>query len=460
MIDIRRLIYNFLGLIGIVISLGFAHQFLLVNIIFILICYYSYEKMPFLNIFLFVVFLSSNGMISTNYNLLGFFHVNRIINIFTILTLVRFPRTEDYKLDGFQKFAIILIIYIILSMIFKNVKAYAFGLTRSELSIDSVVKGAIKDMILGAALIFLTQRFHYKGVKETMILGIGVSVIFLSLSIVFSSQLAAMGFSTMDGYDSIDEISQMRKSGFFSLSGGDVNSAAGFFALALGILLMLHEKHNIYINHYLIITFAVIGVLGTISRAGAISVVGVILVYFVSKDLLKPRTIRTILFLAMVVFILYYLGMFNYLIERFQGIEETIDSENDSGRWGGWLFYIKYTLSDVSTFLFGSTENIYNYSTNAQEGYFRVAHNFYITALYNFGIFAPILLIFILFRLYKSFAKLETKKIYFLFIFIPFFVTTMTTSDNGIFLPFILAIPFLPMLAQKNDKASQVGPKK
>lgn len=434
----KRFVLLFISLIICTLGLGYLHLFPLINILFILIGVYSYQKFPEFNIFLFIVFLSSNGMISTNYNLFGFFHVSRIINLFAIITMYKCFPIAKIELNSFQKTAIYLTIFAFITIMIIQFKIYEFNLARSIIDFGTFFKRLIKYILLTVALIMLVKRYNFDAIKEAIIIGIGVSIIFLSSSIFFADFLSSIGFDCKIGVANDDFLTEARKSGFF-MNEGDENTSAGIIALSTGLLISLTRKYKSLIPINLIIAFAIIGVLGTISRAGAISLVGIFAIFIITES--KTSTSNIKLFLAIIILgiILLYGGYMQNILARFSIIENTMSDNNDS-RYGGWVFYLNYIFSDISIVLWGATENLYS-STNSGS-YFRVAHNFYISNIYYSGIFSLLIILRLLILNIKNYIIHVEKSHLILYTLFPFLMVTNTTSDLGIFFPFIISIPF------------------
>jgi hypothetical protein len=434
----KKNIILFIFLITCSIGLGYLNLFLLINVLFILVGVYSYLKFPKLNILLFIVFLSSNGMISTTYNLFGFLHVSRIINLFAIVTLLHhFPIGKD-KPDVFRKVSLYLIWFVFVTIMIIQFKVYEYNFTRSSIEFDSVVKRFIKYALLAISLSMLINRFHVKSIKEIVVLGLVISIIFLSSSVLLADFLSSIGFDCKISTSGEDFLTVPRKSGFF-MNDGDENTVAGIISLITGLLVSLSKKYYKIIPINTVFLFAMLGILGTISRAGSIALIGIFVLFVLMESKTSGSNYKLFFVVSSIVVFLLFGGYLENIINRFSVIEQTMVDENDS-RYGGWIFYLNYIFSDISIVLWGATENLYEGTRNGH--YFRVAHNFYISNLYYSGVFSLITIFGILFLYVKSYIKKVKKPYMILYTLFPFIMITNTTSDVGIFFSFILSIAF------------------
>jgi hypothetical protein len=345
---------------------------------------------------------------------------------------------DKIELNSFQKTAIYLTIFTFVTIMIIQFKMYEFNLGRSNIDFGTFVKRIIKYVLLSFALIMLVKRYNIGPIKEAVIIGLGVSIIFLSSSIFLADFLSSIGFDCKIGASNENFLTEARKSGFF-MNEGDENTAAGIFALTTGLLISLTRKYKPIIPINLIIGFAIIGILGTISRAGAIALIGIFVLFITMESKTSTSNFKLFFVILLLGTILLYGGYMENILARFSIIESTMSDNNDS-RYGGWIFYLSYIFSDISIVLWGATENLY---TGAYSGnFFRVAHNFYISNIYYSGIFSLIILIRLLYMYLKNYIIQVEKSYLILYTIFPFLMITNTTSDLGIFFPFIISIPF------------------
>jgi len=428
-----------------VIYMGYAGTFSFINFAFLILCSLAFFSFPVFNIFLFVIMLATNGLISTEYNLFGFLGINRIVSIFAILSLLRRPVPFYLRATTFQRIAIYFVILLFFMIILRTLKEVEYGLSRDVVTYSEFFKRLAKYMLLSTTLILLITRYPYPDIRKAIIGGMAISVVFVATSIWLSLPLNEIGFSTNLGEMKSEDIIMAKRNAGFFMTEGDANTAGGYFALVLGLILSLRKSREQKVNILIIIIFAVFGILGTLSRAASIAIAGVILIYLLQEKLLSLKSIGIILGLGVLLIILYINGYFDLLITRFTAIEETMSRSEDT-RLGGWILYLRYIFSDIRVLLIGATENVYTATMVRSAGFFRVAHNLYISNFYFFGFLGAVIPIALILRYMFRFRRATNSRLIIWYTLFPFLMITMTTSDIGILFPFILSIPFTPYL--------------
>ena len=220
-------------------------------------------------------------------------------------------------------------------------------------------------------------------------------------------------------------------------AGGDVNTLGGCLVMGLSYILFSSQKKS-----WLLIILIVLAIMLTGSRTGFINLLLVIVSFLLFSREKVGIKIRNIFLVSIIGFILFEIGIFDFIIERMMllvtGEDEGLDI-NGVGRLSGWILYTKYILSDVRYILFGVSENMFDVITT---GFFRnrVVHNFYIQVWYYFGIFALLLFLYLLIMLCRHVLKSRNKIQ--IFLILPALITLFTVSDVGViyYIPIVLSL--------------------
>jgi hypothetical protein len=170
-----------------------------INIALVVLCIFSFNSFPLFNVFLFVILLATNGLISTEYNFLGILGAKQISAIFTILSLFRMPVPYQYRYNTFQKIAIYFVIVLFFTINLRAYKQVEFNLSTEIVTYSDFFKQLAKYTLLCITSIILITRYGYPNVRRAIITGLAVSIIFISISILLSTPLHSLGFSTNIG---------------------------------------------------------------------------------------------------------------------------------------------------------------------------------------------------------------------------------------------------------------------
>lgn len=397
---------------------------------------------------IYIISLPTNGFIATDENLFGVVHVLYVIHLFTLFGLLlewgslRGKSKDQAPGKGdLSKYASVFTLFILFYLVFTDYRLAFFGVQR--IYIDTLISRTIRYFLMFIPLFFLIKLSYQEVYKKIIQNGFLISVGLVAFSMVFAEQLYRIGIEVQE----IEELSQIayqsdfiRRAGIF-FSFGDTNSAAGFMAVGLGYSIF-YKGWKKKILRYLQIGLIILAVISSGSRAGIISLLFVILVYFLSKDVSSRGKIVFISFILGIGFLLLGGGYIDPIIDRFTELQigqGLLDPNYELGRVGGWLFYLDYITSDIRTLLLGTTESIY-----LRVGWFsvykeRVAHNFFIQLWYYWGIFP---LFFLLSRVlslirYSFHSPIRSRLNA---IILPTLTTLTFVSGVGVFIVFIVAL--------------------
>jgi hypothetical protein len=423
----------------------------IVNYLYIAVCFILFIIDRRLLILLYIVYLPTNGFISTEYNLFGILHVSYIVNMFALGTILLEWHSLDWETkmkikesSRFNSIVLYFALFLFLYMLLTEYRLYLLGM--SDISPTLLITRSIRYVLMFVPLILLVRISSIEYFNNILRKGFILSISIIALSMIFSVQLSSMGIATQEDSTIMQTGIQsmvLRRAGVFS-SIGDVNSAAGFLAVGFAFILFIHK---VYMQTKLKSILALIIILAFIaagSRAAIGSTILVIILFLMVRDTSFREKIGLIFFIALIIFILFTQDYIEPVLRRFSELrmgEGHLDSHHEFGRLGGWLFYINYIFSDTKIVLFGATESIYKdlFSVHFE----RVAHNFYIQLLYRWGIF-PLLILLYLIAKYITYSIHKSFEPILLAILIPFVVTLFFLSDPGVFLGFIPAIISLP----------------
>jgi hypothetical protein len=298
-----------------------------------------------------------------------------------------------------------------------------------------LITRTVKIFILLFPLYCFSFISNYSRYKEIIFSGFSVSTVIIAVSTIFSFDLIKLGIYTSElSKEHLIVIGDnlIRRSGVFAF--GDENSVAGFLSISFIILFSVYSRNKQYIRMFISLMLISLAIIATGSRAGFICLLlSILSAIFQTRG--PGYKIFSASFFAFVVSFFYLAGYFNPILERFLDTDNLLDASNVGGRVGGWIFYMDYIFSNSKILFFGSWENIYDV-TRTYGSYGRVAHNFFITLVYKWGVLPLFLLIYF----FKKYIEVVIKSDYYIIYFsvlVQFVFMLMTLSDIGVFFAFI-----------------------
>jgi len=421
-----------------------AGDFVLLNVFFIIICsvFLFFDKN--LLILFYIVLLPTNGLYSTEHNILGLFSPLTTVNLFTFFALYSEAKKNYKPINEYQKIAILIILSIIIYTTYSEFKNAYYDIY--DMNYDTAIRRVPKTIFRYGTLILLIITIYNGKIFKTVDLSIKIGAIFLVVSTIFTNTLIDMGFEAMAKSEFISGNID-RNSGFFGW--GDANSLAGFLVILTAYFLVKYKFGNAEYFDYAAIVFCIVGIFVAGSRTAFVGLffVGI---YFLLAGQGKVKSLLIISFLLLFVLILLEQQL-NDLLFRFTLAGRELDVTDKSSRVWKWLEYIYYMYENKSTLIFGTTQDFW---LNFGRGFYqrRVAHNLYITIVFQAG-FLP--LVILLYSYFKTIALLKINH-WLLLLFIPMFMISFYVSDYGYLHYYVICLPLLFIFVQNNDESKNV----
>jgi len=435
--------YTTLIILLFVLLFGALQMYLFVNITLLLFCSLLLFWKPEVIVSLFVVLLPTNGLYSTEANIMGILGPVTITQLLAFLILFKERRNTSIKTQRHFHIAILFIIFLLLFNVvyeFRNAYYDIYDVTWT-----AALKRFIK-YFFRFGTIYLLICALYKGKYLGVVLnGIHIGVVLLIFSSVFTIQLQDLKFLTTDASEDVAGFFTIeRKSGFFGA--GDVNSLGGLLATYLGFLLIISygEVKKTLLFFMLALTF--IGVIYTGSRTAIISSTLVMILFLFLKNPIRSKGLNKTILLVLLAFSLSTVFfLFNdqtrILMFRFQEAMFETNINNEGSRLFKWLYYLNDIASNPETLVIGTNHELtVIYSSGFKEQ--RVPHNFYISALFHSGI----IILMIGFVAWFKLIRLSLNEKHLLLIALPTFAISFYVSDWGYFQYFVLFLVLVPYI--------------
>lgn len=418
--------------------LSMSGAFLILNLFFLIICLYAFMVDKNILILYYIILLPTNGLYSTEYNLLRIFNPTTTSQFFCFLAF--FPIAKTVKnLNKYQKIAILIIVSIILYTTYTDFKNAYFKIY--DMDVDTAIRRIPKTFFRYGTLIVLIMIVYKAKIKEVIEVSLKTGVVFLVITALLTNILIRYGFEAV----SASELSSgyiERYSGFFGI--GDVNSLGGFLVITISYyLIKIKNKENI-VSSFIVIIIAIAGIFYTASRtafSGLIFVSGYYLL--LNKNMLKSTALFAVLFL---VIILVFDKQLEDILWRFTFSGSEMDVIHKGSRIWKWLEYIDYMTNYGYTFIHGTTKEFWlDFGRGFQQR--RVAHNLYITMVFQAGIIPLSILILS----YIKIIKLSLSNHWVTMLFTPLLFISMYISEHGYIHYFLF---YLPLIYYKNLSGS------
>jgi len=280
-------------------------------------------------------------------------------------------------------------------------------------------------VIKSVALVLLLKNLDNVHFQKMFTYGIFAATIILFCSVIFSNQLALLGFkvsvleSDWSQYSGFNKLSFIRNYGFF---GSDSNSLGVYYNLMLAFVIYNLDHAIVKKNHVLFTIFLFFAVLTTGSRMAFLTAILIILYFYIFSP---QKNIPYILFILLIFVSLYSLGYMDFIFDRFTSTNQLneISFNNELSRTTRWVNFLNYSYSSIGRLFFGYDTKFFAFGY----GGFREPHNIFISILYYGGLFN---LTFILFAFFSLFVSLIKSKEYRDFIFfIPVLISSMFLSS-------------------------------
>lgn len=410
-------------------------NFLFLFLFIILFCFKKYD----LILFLFVALLPTNGFVNTEYNILGIINSKYIISLFSLFSAILLDKQikNNYELDKLAKFGFYIIIFVSVYLILQNYKVNQLGL--QEISILKIITRFIKISIDAIVLFYIIKLSNLSYYKLYFQKAFFVSLLLIALSMIFAGSLYKLGVYMCDESSFIVRAENQRILGIWGFGGGgDVNTIGGFLVMGLSCVLFSLKK-----TPWIMVFILILGIMVTGSRTAFVNLSIVFAAFMLFGAGSVSKKMKRICWIVIFIFILFQIGVFDFVIERIMllvtGEDEGLDADG-VGRLSGWIWYLNYIMSDLDTFFWGTSVNIYDSAENLGFGRNRVAHNYYIQLWYYFGVFALVIFLYLISRLCSLILKNRNKVQ--IFLIFPALITLFTVSDVGVifYIPIVITL--------------------
>lgn len=410
-------------------------NFLFLVLFSILFIFKKYD----LILFLFVTLLPTNGFVNTEYNILGIVNSKYIISLFSLISAILLDKQikNNYKLDELAKFGFYIIVFVSAYLIFQNYKVNQLGI--QEISILKFITRFIKASIDAIVLFYIIKFSNLSYYKLYFQKAFFVSLLLIALSMIFAGSLYELGVYMGDESRFQTGEENQRLWGIWGFGGGgDVNTIGGFLVMGLSCVLFSLKK-----TPWIMVFILILGIMVTGSRTAFVNLSIVFVAFMLFGAGSVSKKMKRICWIVIFVFILFQIGVFDFVIERIMllvtGEDEGLDADG-VGRLSGWIWYLNYIMSDLDVFLWGTSNNIYEVSSFAGFLKNRPAHNFYIQLWYFFGVFALSIFLYLIIRLCRIVLK-STQKVQ-IFLILPALITLFTVSEVGVlfYIPIVLVL--------------------
>lgn len=413
-------------LIAAVFIAALINNTLLVPVLFLLIALAYFLKDKKNLIIFYIAFLPLNGLLEREHLLLGFLDSSTLVNLlmfaFSIATFQKY--TKGIKLFTFQRIGIQLILFLIIYISYVSFKDAFFGI--NDISYSYAIIRSINIIIKLYPLILLINVFPKLNITKYVMNGFIIGGILLGILSLFSAFFLQHNFHT-------GVVSGERIQGF--IGNGNTNTLGAFFGTVIGYYFAKYEKeHKMDISELFLIGLSFIIIPLTGSRASLISLLIVLLIFFIKNGIKKKGIILMIFILPAALLVM---PLFENTLSRMEILEEQqiTTQSGTSNRVGKWLFYIDDMNSNPLTYLIGSNHELLMIKGTKYVS----AHNLYIQIVYNAGL---IFLIFFLSRFYQCFYNRQKGEIDITYIIAPALLYSITGSGLGVFWYILIFIGF------------------
>ncbi len=429
----------FLLLLFTILFLGMSKLWVFINILILLVCLISYFFDKYFILFLFIIFLPTNGLVSTDYNFLGVLNLQRILNLSAIIVFLSEGKKLKTGNGDFIKYAKLFLIFFLIYLFFQETKNYLYQISDTVESINKLINRFIKHSLLIYSSILLVKHIKDEKINNLFNYSIYVAIIFLAITQILGTDLYKIGFAITGNFDEDYGMAAHdfgRRAGFYGIGWADQNSFGAFLAIAVGFILSKNETNNNIFELIPLLFICSISIVITGSRAAIFSLLIILLIYF-----FRNWTSSKVLFLFFlgafgVFFVLNQTGFFNNILSRFDMLENQLNTSDNTTRVFKWKAYINFMFSNVDYLITGARHRIIILA-----GRSRAAHNLFIQIFYQGGVFFLFYYLGLIMK-FTGFARLSKNEYYLPYTIIPYIVIILFVSDwsNVVFLAFFTAL--------------------
>jgi len=353
----------------------------LIPLVFIYCLIESFRK-PSNVLVLYLIMLTSNGILERDTYLFGMIGILQVVNVFSLIILLFVYKKPGVHVPKPVKLFLSVWIFLFLYINYTKFKDLYFGNTDLQSSVVFFLNSAL----IWSVLILIVLKVPYK--RFLFFKSMSAILLFQIISCILSVQLNSLGY-----YVNIVDADMVRPSGF--IGNGDANTLSCVCAMGFAYFLYLSTFQQSKLYSYLFVFLSLVGVAFTGSRTGFILLMLVIFVFMIQRREIKKLPYRLIL---IVVAAILLFPLLEPTLERVQLIkeEQLTTKKASSNRVGKWMAYYQYIDRNPIIYLVGSSDQLL---LNNQK---RAAHNFYIQTVFNAGIFFLIGFIFLFYKTMRN----------------------------------------------------------
>lgn len=449
--------YNYILLLLLPALLVFMHYraYQMINILYIFTGVVLLITNRTMLLYLYIFLLPTNFFLPLVTNIFGFLSGREIVSLFALAAGVmelQNSRKDKTFLDrdffdfprSFAWYTILfLVLYIILTRIRDVITV--FSPSDEGFSTFNLISYSVKIIVFYIPLYFVIRLSKDRFYRSLFVQALFVSSLLISLGVIFSYFLFDTGFlETISESRTFGAVT--RHIGFFG-AGGDINSLAGFLAIAMGVF--LSQSSFLQLRRVFLfggMALIILAIAYSASRAGIICLA---VVLFLNLRL-RNFIFMFFGFVIMLFIIPNEIIQTNY--DRFSTLGRELDMSGSGSRMYILSRYLEYIFTQPGVILTGATERL---RTGA---FFFVPHNFYITLLYRWGIIPVILVIYMLIRFGVYVARIADRSVRLMLssALIPLILVSNTVSDFGYLYAFFLAIALVPSQEEIDDEKDEI----
>ena len=305
---------------------------------FILSIVLFFTKKEYL-IILFILFLPTNGIISSDDYLFGILGINQINFISMMLFFLSIKNNNKPTL--IQNNIKFLIYALIVSYAFEYFKDAVYGIGSTP-NFTSASRKFINLLSKYIPLLLLINNLNHPKIFNLTFSSIFPSIFGLVVYAFFSSFLPEIGLKSFGNEVSSFGIDRV----YGVVADGDSNTFGTLIAMSIGFILLANSKSS-KIIYNLLILICLLAVASSGSRASIISLILVLLVYYFISSF-DPRKLWFILIISLVV--VFSFESWIHIVDRFSLVDQQFNTETSSNRIGKWILYINFVLKKFTEY--------------------------------------------------------------------------------------------------------------
>lgn len=343
-------------------------------------------------IILFILILSFyiNSILPRSFWIWDVITIENLLLLYFIGTIIITGSNNRVRLTPFAKSALILgLLFWVIQPLYLTLKDYIFLGIDPEKYIITGIKSFGKLIACYGIIIYALKAERNYILVFKMIF---YAAAFIALSAIFITQFEQLGFETRNYISEDAELG--RKAG---LSIINVNELGALLVIVLGALSNIFLLKKINFFEFLILAILInIGILFTGSRTALFLMILVWVLLLIEKRLLLKKS--NIIPIVTIILVSYFIfTLFGQIVTNRLQLYEDVEYIGLGVRIEYWKMYWNDMIQNPHYFLIGNT---------SPSTYFRYAHNYYITLLFQSGILMMGIMFVYLVKVYKQYRLL------------------------------------------------------